>query len=78
MVQIKMQGIIYIGQYMTRKNDNIKISESIPSLWRYKRHDRTTWKYIDFIMGGCEEAGTLYVKQWVKNPDFRFNHLCKD
>ena len=44
-------------------------------LWPYDINDKTTWKYIDFIMAGTLKSKTATAKYWVLNPGFMYAHL---
>ena len=48
--------------------------KKLSTLWPYKHEDKTTWKYIDFENGVRVINGRdiLYVKKWIKNPDFAY------
>lgn len=50
--------------------------DPLPKLWQYHEDDKTTWRYINCVIGG--KSGRLYVSKWIENPEFKYLHLCKD
>jgi hypothetical protein len=63
---------------MARTRKNRRIEPSRPPLqpyWKYEFEDKTTWKYIDCVIGGSHHTSKIFVKQWILNPDFKYKHL---
>lgn len=47
----------------------------IPKLWQYRHDDKRTWKYLDCIVIGSRDSGTIKISKWIKNPTFAYDHL---
>jgi hypothetical protein len=56
-------------------NKKQKKEHKLKKLWPYQYDDETTWPYLDCMLG--ESYGNISVKNWVKNPDFKYGHLIK-
>lgn len=53
----------------------IPYRSSLSRLWPYKYEDRSSWPYVDCVIGGG--ADKPIVLRWIENPKFKYKHLMR-